>query len=130
MQQSQLRCVFVTVPPLLAAILVEALSRRVELHLLAEFDAREGLAERLEGLAPDLLVVGLTPGEPDALGASLIQHIPRSKVLLISTSGDQAFVYEMRSCRSALSNFSPDNLLTIVLGPNSTPPIEHSLSKI
>jgi hypothetical protein len=130
MQQSQLRCVFVTVPPLLAAILVEALSRRVELHLLAESDAREGIAERLEGLTPDLLVVGLTPGEPDALGASLIQLIPRGKVLLISNSGDQAFVYEMRSCRSVLSNFSPDTLLTIVLGPNSTSPSEHSLPKI
>ena len=130
MQQSQLRCVFVTVPPLLAAILAEALSRRVELHLLAEYDTREGMAERLEGLAPDLLVIGLTPGEPDAVGAALIELIQHGKVLLISNSGDQAFVYEMRSCRSVLSNFSPDNLLTIVLGPNSTSPIEHSLPKI
>jgi hypothetical protein len=64
------------------------------------------------------------------LGASLIQLIPRGKVLLISNSGDQAFVYEMRSCRSVLSNFSPDSLLTIVLGHNSTSPIEPSLPKI
>jgi hypothetical protein len=86
------------------------------------------MAELLE--APDLLAVGLTPDEPDAVGVSLIELIPRGNVPLISNSGDQAFVYEMRSCRSVSSNFSPDNQLTIVLGPKLATPIEHSPPKI
>lgn len=106
---------FVTVPPLICAIITNALTRRVEVQLLAEWESREHLAERLATLTPDLVVVGLGPGESDALATQLLESNPLGKVLLTSSRGDSATVYEMRPHRSVLSDFSPDTLLTFVL---------------
>jgi DNA-binding NarL/FixJ family response regulator len=114
--QRQLRCVFVTVPPVLSAIIANALERRGEVQLLAEYDSRAYLAESLATLTPDLLVVGLTPGESADLGAELLESNPLGKVLLLSACGDLATVYDRHRQHSVLSDFSPDNLLTFVLG--------------
>jgi DNA-binding NarL/FixJ family response regulator len=114
MPLQQLQCVFVSISPLLSALVAEAVSRRVELRLLAQFDGRDGLAERLEALNPQIVVVGLGPGESDDIGASLLAHVPRAKILLISGGGDYAYVYEMQLHRGVLFDFSPDTLAAAI----------------
>jgi DNA-binding NarL/FixJ family response regulator len=117
MQTQELRCVYVTISLLLSSIISEALSRRIALRLLAQLDDREGLAAALEALQPDLVVIGLTPGESDDFGASLLARIPRTKILIMGDTGDYACLYEMRLHRGVLLDFSPDNLVAAILAP-------------
>jgi hypothetical protein len=119
MPSRPLRCVFVTLAPLLSSIVAATLSRRRDLQLLPELDQREGLAERLEILAPDLAVIGIDPAESDSeqLGVSLLERLPRTRILLLNTSGERACLYEMRPHRQVLADFSPDMLLCAILGP-------------
>jgi DNA-binding NarL/FixJ family response regulator len=116
MPSQPLRCVFVTLSPLLSAIVADALSRRVDFQLLAQFDQGEGLAERLEALTPDLAVIGVNRADSEDLGTSLLARLPRAKILLLSTSADLACLYEMRPHRQVLTDFSPDTLLAAILG--------------
>lgn len=111
----QLRCVFVTIAPLLSSIIAAALARRVDFRLLAQLDEREGLAARLEALSPDLVVIGLGPQETDELGAALLAHLLKPKILLISATGDQAYLHEMVPHRGVLTDFSPETLLRTIL---------------
>jgi hypothetical protein len=120
MSSQPLRCVFVTLAPLLSAILAEALSRRIELRLLPQLDERDQLAQRLVALSPDLVVIGLGPGESDDIGAPLLSRLPNSRILLISSAADYAYVHQMRPHRQVLFDFSPDTLLEALLGPPDT----------
>jgi DNA-binding NarL/FixJ family response regulator len=119
----QMRCVFVTVPPLLSAIITNTLSRRVDLQVLGKKGSRESVPEWLATVAPDLLILGITPGESTAIGTELLQLLPRGgKVLVIRDTGDLAVLCEMRPHCSVLSDFSPDKLLTFVFGPDTSSP--------
>jgi hypothetical protein len=117
MPSQQLLCVFVSISPLLSALVEKAISRRVELQSVERIDAREGLPGRLEALNPGIVVVGLNPGESDEIGASLLAQVPRAKIVLISGGGDYAYVYEMRPHRGVLFDFSPDALAAAIFEP-------------
>jgi hypothetical protein len=114
MPLQQLQCVFVSISPLLSTLVAEAVSRRVELRLLAQFDERDRLAQRLKALNPQIVVIGLGPGESDDIGASLLAHVPRAKILLISCGGEYAYVYERHPHRGVLFDFSPDTLTAAI----------------
>jgi DNA-binding NarL/FixJ family response regulator len=113
-QVPKVRSVFVTVPPLLAAIVTEALSRDVELELLANLEQRAALQKRLRALHPDLVVIGLANGESDDMGITLLTQLPNTRFVLINASGDYAYIHEMRPARRVLHDFSPDNLLAAI----------------
>jgi hypothetical protein len=106
----------VTISPLLAALVVQAVSPSIDLRVLANLTEREGLAERLLPLDPDLVVIGIERGEGDAVGAGLLQPLPRAKIVLISSDGRMAVIHEMRPHRTVLLDFSPDNFRRAVLG--------------
>jgi DNA-binding NarL/FixJ family response regulator len=116
MRLPEMRCVFVTISPLLSAIIADVVSRRGRFQLLAHFDERAGLAARLMQLSPDLVVMGLLPGERPEIGASLLDHLPRAKILLVSGGADFAYLYELRPHRAVLFDFSPDNLAAAIVG--------------
>ena len=113
---SNVRGVFVTLPPLLAAIVTEALSRGVELKLLANLKHRAHLEKRLRALRPDLVVIGLAPAESDELGARLMAQLPATRFLLIDLAGNYAYLHEMRPARSELHDFSLADLLAAIRG--------------
>jgi hypothetical protein len=115
MSSQRLRCVFVTMAPLLSEIVTAALAKRVDLQVLAQFPEREQLTPRLQALSPDLAVIGLKPGEPDEIGFSLLAHLPRAKLVLISDDGNCAYVHELVPRRKVLRDFSPDALLAALL---------------
>jgi hypothetical protein len=129
MPSNRLRCVFVTIPPLLSAIITETLSRRVDLQLLREIEERDALAERLAALSPDLAVIGLAPGESDQIGALLLSHVPQARIVLVASGADYTCLYEMRPHREVLFDFSPDTLLTALLGAGA-PKVESAPPEI
>jgi hypothetical protein len=116
MEHPELRCIFVTLSPLLSAIVAQALSRAVKLRVLAHLGERHEIGQRVAGLSPDLVVIGLQSGESDALGATLLAQVPAAKVLLIGDAGNCAFLHEMRPYRATLFDFSPANLVAALLG--------------
>jgi len=116
MPSQQFLCVFVTISPLLSALVEEAISRRLELQCIERIDERAELPERLDALQPDLVVVGLNPGESDEIGAVLLARVPRAKIVLISGGGDYAYVYEMQPHRGMLFDFSPETLAAAIFG--------------
>jgi DNA-binding NarL/FixJ family response regulator len=115
-QVPKVRGVIVTLAPMLAAIVTEALSRGLELELLADLQDRTHLEKRLQKLQPDLVVIGLAAGESDELGAQLLAKHPAIRFLLIDAAGTYAYLHEMRPSRSVLHDFSPDNLLAAIRG--------------
>lgn len=111
-----LRGVFVTVSTLLTDIIKEVVSSRVTLDVVAEFGERQSLGERLPALAPDIVLIGLYPGETDAIGPTLLRIVPAAKVIAISSDGRHAYLHEMRGRRARLFDFSPSALIAAILG--------------
>ena len=112
----KVRGVIVTLAPMLAAIVTGALSRELEVELLAELQDRAHLGKRLRKLQPDLVIIGLAAGESDELGAQLLTQYPTTRILLIDAGGAHAYLHEMRPTRRVLHDFSPDNLLAAIRG--------------
>lgn len=113
-----IRGVFVTVSPLLTDIIEAVVSSRVILDVVAEFGERDAVGSRLPALAPDIVFIGLFPGETDAICPALVKLIPAAKVIAISSDGRHAYLYEMRARRALLFDFSPTGLVAAILGPN------------
>jgi hypothetical protein len=98
----------VTTPPMLRDIVKRVAAGRVELDVVAEFNARHVLARRLMSIQPDLVVIGLRPGEPDAVIRRLIMIVPGTKFIVFSGDGRTAFGFELRLYQTDLSDTSPD----------------------
>jgi DNA-binding NarL/FixJ family response regulator len=115
MHATLLRCAFVTVSPLMRALLEETLSNRVRLEILAELDTRDGLVRELAGLRPDVVVIGLERQESDDFGADLLADLPDARLLLMSADGAVACLYDLRPYRRVLTDFSADQLVAALL---------------
>jgi len=112
------RTVTVTLSPLLRDIIAALVNDHVPLNVVAELDSRSraALAE-IELFAPDLVLIGLRSGETDDVGLALLSQIPTAKVIAISSDGRDAYVHEMRACRTALLSVSPQVLAATIAGP-------------
>ena len=113
------RAVFVTMSPLLSGMIGDLLSETVGLTLVDQIGDRETLTEQLPKLQPDLVVIGLGSGEEDEIGRFVLQAVPSAKVLAISSNGRDAYLHQMRSHRRLLLDFSPANLLSAIVAPDS-----------
>jgi DNA-binding NarL/FixJ family response regulator len=116
---SKCRAVFVTMSPLLSGIVRDLLSEKIGLDLIHQIGDREMLAERLPKLQPDLVVIELSNGEGEDIGRFILQVVPGAKVLAISSDGRDAYLHEMRLHRRHLLDFSPANLLSAIVAPDS-----------
>lgn len=109
-----MRLVIVTLPPLLRDIITALLDSVAAVTIVAEFDSRADAAAKLAGIAPDLIFVGLRPGETDDVGYQLAVQNPAAKVIAISSDGDNAYVHEMPEHRTVLRTVSPQALVAVV----------------
>jgi DNA-binding NarL/FixJ family response regulator len=105
------RAIFVTILPLLADIIFAVVCEELHLELIGQFHDRDALADRLPALAPDLVVIGLRPGEADQIGAFTLELVPAAKVLVLSHDGRGAYLYDTQRGRIVLQDFSPATLL-------------------
>jgi chemotaxis response regulator CheB len=101
-----IRTLVVTVSPLLADVLTAALQRRLALDVIDFLPTRERLVEQLQELAPDLVLLGLLDSETDASARPLLVALPTARFVVLAANGQQAWLYEMRPHRTALTNFS------------------------
>jgi hypothetical protein len=110
------RAVFVTISPLLARFIAEAAHQQAFIETVAHLDDRTLLAERLPALAPDLVVIGLRPGESDEIGAVVLELIPAAKILVMSADARCAYLHETGRPRTELPRFSRLDLLAALGG--------------
>jgi hypothetical protein len=114
-QQADLSCVFVTLSPLLSAIVAAAVLPCANLRLLQEIHSRDHLGALAGFSRVDLIVVGLGSGESDDIAHSILTHAPEAKVLLISGSGNYAYFFRSKLDRIVLFDFPPASLRELIL---------------
>ncbi|MEO8714663.1 MAG: hypothetical protein ABI369_06595 [Acetobacteraceae bacterium] len=109
-----IRTVFVTLPPLLGDIIRRLMERRVPLDVVDVLDSRDALAERLRLLAPALILIGLDPGEDDAVAASLAIALAGARVLALAHDARAASLHEAGKAPRALPDPSPRELIEAI----------------
>ena len=110
------RAVFVTISPLLSRIIAEAAQQQVFIETVGQLNNRALLAERLPALAPNLVVIGLRPGESDEIGAVVLELVPAAKVLVLSADARCAYLHEPGMPCTELPDFSLPDLLSVLAG--------------
>jgi chemotaxis response regulator CheB len=110
----RIRTVMVTTPAMLRDIIKKLAVSRVELDVVAEFRARRALVRRLSAIQPDLVVIGLRRGEPDALIHRLIMVVPATKFIALSGDGSTALGFELRLYETDLGDVSPDTFMDFI----------------
>lgn len=113
---ARIRTVTVTLSGMLGEIIERVLSSRIELEVVARLDDRTALCARLRSLAPDLVLVGLTPDDTDALASSVLGCLPGVKVIAFAGDGRHAYLHEMRAHRAALIDITPEALIAAIMG--------------
>ena len=93
---------------------------RVELDVIAELGTRQALARRLPALRPDLVIIGLHPGESGNIVTTLLMRLPKAKFIVFSADGRTVIGYELRLHKAALSELSPDGFIDFVRPDNKT----------
>ena len=102
----QLRAVLVGIPPLLADLTRQVLTRRADVSVVAELSNVETIAPGLLDLAPDVVIIG-PPAQIGTLTAARVrQMLPSARVLAISAD----LLYLLGPGEGVVSEFTPDNL--------------------
>ena len=97
-------------PPLLRDMLAQALASRPGVELISE--PPPPVPEPAAAL-PDVVI--LSAEDPDAAGTpAVLRRWPRSRVLLISATGQRASLVELRPHRTALGEMTLVQLLQVV----------------
>jgi hypothetical protein len=112
------RAVMVTIPPLLADIIRQVLVGRVAMEFTAEISDRKRLQSRLVALQPEFVLIGLRRGEDDAIGRTILNTLPRARVIAFSYDARSGYVHEMRPHRTELHDFSVEALFSLVSLPS------------
>ena len=87
-------------PALLRSIIVEALSDRTDIVLLAG-----------DSTAPDVVLTGASDPHDAVRAARLLSAWPGSRILLVASSGRQAVMYELYPRKLVLGDVSPSALV-------------------
>lgn len=105
----------VTIPPIIGDIVASLLPVSATLHVIARFEDRTEVTDRLVALRPDLVMIGLQNGETDEIARVLLSLMRGAKVVAFSNDGRSAYVHEMRAHRKALVDVSPRALINAIL---------------
>jgi hypothetical protein len=117
------RTAVVTVSPLLAGLVTSVLQSHLPLDVIGTLRTRTRLAERLNELAPELVLLGLRADETDASALLLIEQFPSAKFLVLEPSGKHAWLYETGLDRTEFTDVSTQSLVTALASRfNITPP--------
>jgi len=112
----RIRTVMVSTPTMLRDVITRLAVGRVELDVVQEFTARHALAQRLEAIKPDLVVIGLRRREPDALIRRLLSLMPMTRFIVFSGDGRTMSGLELRLYQTDLSDASPDRFFNFIRG--------------
>jgi DNA-binding NarL/FixJ family response regulator len=110
-----IRTVTVTLPRMLSDIIASLVADRARLNVVARLRDRSETEARFPLLAPDLILIGLHPGESDAFAAAALALVPTARVVALSFDGRDAYVHEAHARRAALLDVSPAALVDVIM---------------
>ena len=103
-----MRVLVIDMPEILRGIIEDAIASEPDMQLVRP---RWRMAA---GGEPDVVIVG-TPRAEDVDGAeAMLARWPRSRVLMVATSGRHTVMYELRPSRTELGELSPADLVAAV----------------
>ena len=79
---TSIRTVAITMSPLFRDLVTELIAAHCNVDLVAELDSREAIEQRLQAVAPELVLIGLGAGEGDEIG-------PNARRLAAQRDGDR-----------------------------------------
>ena len=111
-----IRTVVITLPMMIGDIVKELLIDDVELDIVGRFDSRERIEDMLRAVLPDLVLVGLSPGESGISTQSFLAVVPNAKVIAFSSDGHSAYVSQSDASWTHLPDVSPDAITSVIRG--------------
>jgi DNA-binding NarL/FixJ family response regulator len=112
-----LRAAFVSMPPVIADIMRNALKARVPLIKLVELSDRSALAGWRTRHPPDIICVGLAASEGMALPRALLERFPAARVIAFSDDGRIAHLLMMEARCATLTDPGLDEIVEFAVGP-------------
>jgi hypothetical protein len=109
----RIRTVMVTSSPLLRDIILQLVA---SLELVAVLETRDALLERLAGLQPELVVIGLAPDEGQEAAGGIQAVIPRAVTLALAHDLRSAWLFGRDGRRRRLTELSVSGLIAAVQG--------------
>ena len=109
-----IRTVVITLPMMIGDIVKELLIDDVELDIVGRFDSRERIEDMLRAILPDLVLVGLSPGESGISTQSFLAVVPNAKVIAFSSDGRSAYVSQTGGSWTHLRDFGPDAITKVI----------------
>ena len=113
---ARIRVAIVTMAPLLSGLIGAALTGPATIEVVADFATRGEAKERLTAVAPDVVLVGLRPGESGQICRTLLRLVPDAKVIGVSTDARAAHLHRMCPCVVELPDLSRRSLLAAMRG--------------
>jgi DNA-binding NarL/FixJ family response regulator len=112
---TSIRMVAITMSPLFRDLVTGLIAAHCNLDQVAAIDDRTAIEQRLQALAPDLVLIGLGAGEDDQIGPVLAGSAPNATVIAFSSDNRQAFVHHLHRQRKILLDLSPRQLIDAAL---------------
>jgi chemotaxis response regulator CheB len=110
-----LRAVAVTMSPLLRDVITTLLTYHVAVEVVAVFDTRAESEKWIEDVDPNLILVGLQPGESDEIAATLLTRLPNARIVAISHDGRRVSIHETRPHCRILADVQPQGMVDAIL---------------
>jgi hypothetical protein len=120
---ASIRTAVVTLPPVILDIITTLLPNRAMLDVVAQLPDRMDIEARLGAITPDLVLFGLRDGETENAAGALLDHLPRTTIIALSSDGRDAIIHKMRPYRRAFRNVSPSVLIRFILAKSTRPKI-------
>ena len=113
-----LRTAVVTMSPMLRDIVEKLPGGSVRLEIVAEFETRDRLKDRLKAILPDMVLIELARGETDRIARTILAAVPRGRVIAFSGGGRHAYIHEMRPHRTVSSDVSAKTVIRALNSPH------------
>lgn len=111
-----IRTALITMSPMLGDIITRAVAGNVVLDVVARLDGENATADRLRMLTPELILIGLSAHESDAVALAALAVAPTAKVIAFTADCRHAHLLEMRPHRALLIDVTPAALVDAILG--------------
>jgi hypothetical protein len=109
-----IRTVVITLPRMISDIVEQLVIDDVELDIVGRFDTRERIEDDVRAVSPDLVLIGLMPGESVMTGLSFLTVVPAAKVIGFSSDSHSAYVSQRDASWTHLPDLSADAIASVI----------------
>lgn len=109
-----IRTAVVTLAAVIRDLVRQLVVQDAELDVFLQLDDRGQLENRLRDAEPDLVLIGLRPGESEEITLSILAAVPDASVIAFASHGRSAFVAAPGARCTTLREFSPEEIKRVI----------------